>query len=99
MKTFDEYSTENLTEVIEPLTFSAAVLAGSVILRSNLWDKFIDKLEEIANKLEKDHFLNKCLDKLKSIPHHPSVEDIQHALGPDYDRFKKEFTGQVLKVH
>jgi len=100
MKSFDQYTSENgqrLDEFLDPLTVSLSVFLGTMFFRSGMFDRFIDKLEEIANRLEKNHFLKQCLEKLKTIPKNPSLEDVKNALGTDFDRFKKEFTDQVAK--
>lgn len=99
MKTFEQFASEKqrVDEFFDPLTIGGLSLLGTMFLRSHLWDKAIDKLEGAVNHLEKDHFFKKCVVKLKTLPPEPSLEDVKHTLGPDFDRFKKEFTNQVAK--
>lgn len=100
MKTFEQYNNDTgkrLDEFVEPLTFSLVVFLGTMFLRSNLFGHFIDKIEVVVDKLEKNHFLKQCVAKMHTLPRNPSIDDVKEALGPDFDRFKKEFTDQVAK--
>jgi len=77
------------------MSFALVAFLGAMFFRSGLFDRFVDKLEVIVNHFEKDHFLKQCVNKLKALPKNPSLEEVQAALGPDFERFKKEFTNQV----
>jgi hypothetical protein len=100
MKSFEQFKAEktDLNEFFDPATIGSVALLGTLFLRSTLWDKAINKAEGILNHFERNHFFNKCLNKMRKLPKEPTLDDVKHALGPDFDRFKAEYTDQVIKV-